>query len=367
MNSTVKIGFVGLGLIGGSLAKAIKKYFPTYEIVAFDPDNDALLQASQEDIVDIGCKSIGTAFEDCSYIFLCAPVVRNNKLLEQLTPYLNDDCILSDVGSVKSAIHKKVAELGLNRYFIGGHPMTGSERSGYAFSKPTLLENAYYILTPTEETAPEKLERFTRFISELKGLPIVMDCQRHDHATAAISHLPHIIASGLVSYVRENDSEDEIMKRLAAGGFKDLTRIASSNPTMWEDICLMNRDSITETLDHFISLLTDIRDEVSESRGEDLYEFFSRSRNYRDSITDISAGPIRKDYSLYCDLIDEAGGIATLATILATNHINLKNIGIIHNREFEEGVLKVELYDEPSMEKAAELLKKFHYTVYVKS
>lgn len=355
-----------MGLIGGSIAKAIKKYFPEYEIVAFDPNNSALLQASQENIVDIGCKSIGAAFSECSCIFLCAPVIQNDELLEEIRPYLNEDCILTDVGSVKTAIHEKVAELGLNRYFIGGHPMTGSERSGYAYSKETLLENAYYILTPTEETPSDKLSRFTKFISALKGLPLVLDYHRHDYATGAISHLPQILASSLVEFVRENDSEDELMKRLAAGGFKDMTRIASSDPTMWEDICLLNGSSITYLLDHFITILEKTRDQIAASNGEELYTFFSNSRNYRDSITDLSAGPIKKDHSLYCDIIDEAGGIATIATILATNQINLKNIGIIHNREFEEGVLKVEFYDEPSTDIAAELLQKFHYTVYIK-
>lgn len=366
MNTKLKIGFVGLGLIGGSIAKAVKKYFPDSEIVAFDPDRASILQASEEKIVDIGCNSIGVSFSECSYIFLCAPVIKNAQALEEIRPYLNENTILTDVGSVKTSIHEKIIELGLEQYFIGGHPMTGSERSGYASSKPTLLENAYYILTPTSCTDPEKLSRYSEFVSVLKGLPIVLEYRQHDYITGAISHLPHIIASSLVNFVHAKDTDDELMKRLAAGGFKDITRIASSNATMWQNICLMNKDHISRILDDYIRMLEDAKAHIDASDADDLYNMFSDSKDYRDSITDMSAGPIKKEFSLYCDIIDEAGGIATIATILATNHINIKNIGIIHNREFEEGVLKVEFYEEGPSLKAAELLRKFHYTVYMR-
>ena len=154
------------------------------------------------------------------------------------------------------------------------------------------------------------------------------------------------------------------MKRIAAGGFKDITRIASSSPEMWEQICLTNASNITQVLDFYVKQLLELKKQLQEKDSKKLYEFFESSRDYRNSIPDSSAGPIKKTYAFYCDLVDEAGGIATLATILATNGISLKNIGIIHNREFEEAVLKVELYDEPAYDKAVALLRKYHYTIY---
>ena len=146
--------------------------------------------------------------------------------------------------SVKSGIHERIRALGLDGQFIGGHPMAGSERYGYANSKARLLENAYYILTPTPKTSPDQLKDYERLVVSMGAIPLVLDADQHDYVTAAISHLPHIIASSLVNLVRESDSEDGTMKMIAAGGFKDITRIASSSPDMWQQICLTNTDNI---------------------------------------------------------------------------------------------------------------------------
>lgn len=359
-----KIGFIGLGLIGGSIAKAIRQYYPDIEIVAFDKNKETLALATLESAIDVAATKIDDNFYHCDYIFLCAPVSYNNAYLKQLTEYLDDSCILTDVGSVKTAIHKEVTALGLEKYFIGGHPMAGSEKSGFANSKAMLIENAYFILTPSHEVNKEKVDRYQEFVSSLKSLPVVLDYEEHDHITGTISHLPHIIAASLVNFVKDTDSKEEYMKHLAAGGFKDITRIASSSPTMWQHICAKNKDNIAEILGQYIETLQSAKEMVENGDEQGIYNLFDSSRNYRNSIPSTSAGPIKKAYAVYCDIIDEAGGIATIATILASNGINLKNIAIVHNREFEEGVLRIEFYDEGSSNKAAELLQKFRYIVY---
>ena len=155
-----------------------------------------------------------------------------------------------------------------------------------------------------------------------------------------------------------------LLLHLAAGGFKDITRIASSSPTMWQHICLKNKENISQILNSYIDTLKYVKDLVDDSDEQALYHWFESSKNYRNSIPGSSAGPIKKSYAVYCDIIDEAGGIAAIATILASNGINLKNIGIINNREFEEGVLRIEFYDEASSKKASGLLQKFRYIVY---
>lgn len=182
--------------------------------------------------------------------------------------------------------------------------------------------------------------------------------------TGTISHLPHIIASNLVNFVKKTDTDDELMKMLAAGGFKDITRIASSSPIMWQQICLKNKEPISKILGGFIDSLSETKKLIDQSSERELYCMFESSRDYRNSMPNSSAGPIQRQFLLYCDIVDEAGGIATIATILATNHISIKNIGIIHNREFEEGVLLIEFYDQDSSVQAAALLKKYHYIVY---
>lgn len=363
MTST-KIGFIGLGLIGGSVAKAIRKYYPDHELIAFDKSRETLALAVQEGIIHTACSSIDDNFKGCSYIFLCAPVSCNTAYLSQLKEIVKDDCILTDVGSVKTSIHEEIIALDMEENFIGGHPMAGSEKSGFANSKAHLIENAYYILTPSAKVSAEKVLTYRELVSSLKALPVVLDYHEHDHITGTISHLPHIIASSLVNFVRDTDTKDELMKALAAGGFKDLTRIASSSPVMWQQICLKNAENISHILGEYIETLKTAKDAVDSGNEKALYTLFESSRDYRDSMPNSSAGPIKKQFAVYCDIIDEAGGIATIATILASNNINIKNIGIIHNREFEEGVLRIEFYDGTASAKAAELLQKYRYIVY---
>lgn len=364
MDQKIKIGFIGLGLIGGSIARAIRQYYPDYTITAFDKNREALALATQESVIDVAAAQIDDSFRGCRYIFLCTPVSYNNAYLKQVAPYMDSSCILTDVGSVKTSIHKEVEKQGLGRHFIGGHPMAGSEKSGYANSKAMLIENAYYILTPTPEVPQEQVDAFKSFIESLRALPVILDYRLHDQVTGTISHLPHIIAASLVCLVRDTDTKDELMKHLAAGGFKDITRIASSSPTMWQHICLNNRENISLILQRYINMLQQAKAAVDESDSQALYQLFDSSRNYRNSMPGGSSGPIKKVFAVYCDIIDEAGGIATIATILASNLINIKNIGIIHNREFEEGVLRIEFYDDASSKKAAELLQKYRYIVY---
>lgn len=359
-----KVGFIGLGLIGGSIAKAIRQYHPTYEIVAFDKNKETLALATQESVIDVAATTIDDNFRNCSYIFLCAPVSYNTAYLKQVAKYLGKGCILTDVGSVKTNIHDEVAALGLGSHFIGGHPMAGSEKSGYPNSKAMLIENAYFVLTPCAETKQENLDRYAAFVQQLGAIPVILEAHQHDYITGTISHLPHIIAASLVNFVRDNDTKEELMKNLAAGGFKDITRIASSSPTMWQHICVKNKENISQILANYIKTLQQAKALVDQGDEQGLYQLFDTSRNYRNSLPSTSAGPIKKTFAVYCDIIDEAGGIATIATILASNNLNIKNIGIVHNREFEEGVLRIEFYDENSSNKAALLLQKYRYIVY---
>lgn len=359
-----KIGFIGLGLIGGSIAKTLKRLYPDKQLYATSGHLATVTEAFHDHTIEndtlLSLEEIGS----CDLIFLCTPVQQNIAYLEQLKPVLKEGAIVTDVGSVKSDIHEAAIRLGMEHCFIGGHPMTGSEKTGYANATAYLLENAYYIITPTSQSPADKVTEFTKLIRSLGAITLVLDYKAHDHATATISHLPHIVAASLVNLVQKLDDEKETMKTIAAGGFKDITRIASSSAVMWENICLSNREQILEIMDRFSEQLSFIRNEIANSDGSSINGFFQSAKDYRDSITISKSGPIKKVFELYCDLIDKAGGIATIATILASNNLSIKNIGIIHNREFEDGVLHLEMYDSESLQKAVELLRKYHYTVY---
>ena len=237
----MKTGFIGLGLIGGSIARAVRHFYPDAEIIAYSRTRASVEQAVADGVVDRIPDGVGEDFADCDYIFLCAPVSSNAKYLEQLKPLIHSSCIITDVGSTKTDIHEKVTELGMEENFIGGHPMAGSEKTGYANSKRILIENAYYMITPTGKNPDGAVDRYRNFVASLKALPLVVDYRTHDYVTAGISHLPHIIASSLVNLVKDSDTENGLMKLVAAGGFKDITRIASSSPEMWEQICMTNR------------------------------------------------------------------------------------------------------------------------------
>ena len=359
-----KIGFIGLGLIGGSIAKTLKRLYPEKKLYATSGHLSTVTEAFNDHTIEnseqLSLQEIGS----CDLIFLCTPVQQNISYLKELKPVLKEGAIITDVGSVKSDIHAAAASADMEHCFIGGHPMTGSEKTGYANATAYLLENAYYIITPTAQSPKDKVTEFTELVRSLGALPMVLDYKAHDHATATISHLPRIVAARLVNLVGQLDDEHETMKTIAAGGFKDITRIASSSAVMWENICLSNREQILEIMDRFGEQLASIRMEIAASDAGSINGFFQSAKDYRDSITISKSGPLKKVFELYCDLIDEAGGIATIATILASNNLSIKNIGIIHNREFEDGVLHLEMYDDESLQKAVELLRKYHYTVY---
>ena len=368
--------FFGLGLIGGSIARAIRASHPDCFIRACDTDSSTLRLALEEGVIDEASERIdeenGMAFTDCDFLFLCAPVSQNDSNLRLIRKFLlsegrtHSNCILTDVGSVKSTIHASIEELGLTSCFIGGHPMAGSERIGFQNSKASLLENAYYILTPTPDVSGEQAERYAALVKAMGAIPLILDYRQHDYVTAAISHLPHVIASSLVNLVKASDNEDGIMKLVAAGGFKDITRIASSSTVMWQQICLTNKENISQLLERYISSLEKVKDEIDRSDAAQLYHFFDTARSYRDSFIDASSGPIKRVYTINVEIPDEAGSLASVATLLALNHISIKNIGIAHNRESEDGVLRIEFYEEASIEKAEKLLGSRGYMVFLK-
>lgn len=359
-----KFGFLSLGLIGGSIALAIRQICPDSHIVAYARRQSTLDEALAAGAIDAGTTEINELFADCDMIFLCAPVAVNNKFLEQLKPIISDRTIITDVGSVKGSIHKAVSQLGLDSHFIGGHPMAGSEKTGFANANPIILENAYYILTPTEAVSKESVAEYYSFVKRMGAIPLILSHHEHDYVTAAISHVPHLVAAALANLVHDHDSANETMKMIAAGGFKDITRIASSSPDMWESICMSNTENIADLLDDYIDSLQTISKAVRTKQKGFTYDLFTASKEYRDSFADLPKGPINKIFACYVDIPDEAGAIASLATLLAKADISIKNIGIIHNRDFEEGVLRIEFYGQTALDEAVVLLQSLHYTIY---
>lgn len=365
----MRIGIIGLGLIGGSIAKTLKKvHAQNSYIIGYDTNQDSLTSALDEGVIDKSSSELGADFAKCNVIFICTPISSIDLIVEKLLPFVSSDCILTDIGSTKNEVVKKVEALlstsPKKTYFIGGHPMTGSEQSGYSASTNYLFENAYYILTPMKDTPDFILFIMQKMVERLGALPITIEPDYHDFATAVVSHLPHIIASSLVHLVEDNDNYEHALHTLAAGGFKDITRIASSNPEIWQDICLSNKVHIKDSLKKYMALLGQFYTSLDLEEEEEIYQFFNGARKYRDTFKDGIKPEITKVYTIFVDAEDEPGIIACIATLLSSHGINIKDIGIVNHREFSSGVLRIAFAMKRDMEKAQHLLLKHNYTVH---
>lgn len=360
-----KVGFIGLGLMGGSIAKSIRAYKLAETIVAYDRDSTATASALKASVVDVVAEDVDVTFADCDVIFLCCPVKVNVLMAQKLLPILNKDCLLTDIGSTKMDIHSAMARRAPSHPFIGGHPMTGSEKTGFGNGDMRLFENIYYVLTPSPSASEAHLAKLTDLVRGIGSIPMTMAPDIHDEATAAISHVPHILASTMVSAVQSLDRENGYMYTLAAGGFKDLTRIASGSPEMWASICLANKDAILSAMDATMGVFRGFRNDVAAMDGARLFDAFKDAKVYRDSFSDQKPGLLPRTYSFAIDVDDAPGMIARIATLLYEADINIKNIGIVNNRETDEGVLKIHFDEEAHMLKSIDLLTAHGETVYL--
>jgi len=350
------VGFVGLGLIGGSIARAVRLKRPDIRITAYNRNAAVLDEALSDGIIDEKADESLGAFSKCSLVIVCVPVVTAVGFLKRLIPVCGPDTVFSDVGSVKGDICREAEKLGLAGRFIGGHPMAGSEKTGYAASNARLIENAWYLLTPLEGVPESATKAMAELVRDIGALPLVMSPEKHDAVTAAVSHLPHIVSASLVNLVHDLDGEDRTMKTVAAGGFRDITRISSSSPQMWQEICLANSESIIKALDAYTEKLKAFRGAIERRDGEALLDSFTECKLYRDSFSEREKGSLPKEHRIYVQVADEAGAIAGVAALLAERGISIKNIGIVHNREFEEGVLRILLYSEESRDAGVKAL-----------
>lgn len=364
--SVKKIGIIGLGLIGGSIARALKRNDKGYIIKAWDKDIKNLEAGLSENALDEYALSLKDDFVDCDVIFLCIPVFAMKEILNELLTNISPKSILTDVGSTKSDVVALINELKVKNPFVGGHPLAGSEKSGFTASRANLFENAYYCLTPTENIDKESLNKLRDIVNDLGAIPVEMTPTEHDRVTAAISHVPHVIAASLVNLIDELDSPDHIMKTISAGGFKDITRIASSSPSLWAGICLSNRDKILETIESFIKGLKCFENDLRSKNKESIEEFFASARDLRNALSDRKS-IIQKTYSILVDVDDKPGIIALIASALANENINIKNIGILNSRETEEGALEIQVESEESRHRSIETLTRLGYAAKQKN
>jgi prephenate dehydrogenase len=359
-----KITIIGLGLIGGSLARIFSERLGIWDITAINRSQDPISHAINDGVIIRGFSELNEYVYASDIIFICTPVKRAIEYIKVISPKVKKDCIITDVGSTKGEIVEYINKMVNPPCFIGGHPMAGTEKTGYAASFSHLFENAFYVLSPGKSTSQYALELMLELVQAIGAIPVVIDAQEHDRATACISHVPHIIASALVNMVAKLDSRDGQMQMLAAGGFRDITRIASSSPEMWENIILSNKYRINEILDYFIKNLEAFKIHMDKDNSKDIYNFFETAKNYRDSLSTGKKGLLNPVSEIIVDIIDEPGKIGEIATLLGKNGVNIKNINVSNSRELEQGCLKITLADCESMDLAFDLLLKNGYKVF---
>lgn len=351
------VSIIGLGLIGGSMGLALKRN-PDIHITGFDNSYSTMQEAYRRGIIDTIAVSLENVAEQADVIIFATPVNTTVKLLQEVPSWsLKDDCILTDTGSTKGLIMESVKPLvECDITFIGGHPMAGSHKSGVSAAKAHLFENAYYVLTPTSETKQDDVERLRNLLTPLKAKVAVLGAGEHDRMTAIVSHFPHLIASSLVGRLSAQQKTQPFVEKLAAGGFRDLTRIASADPVMWRDITLQNRDELIHQLDGWLDEMGEVRKMLLQNDPEEIYNYFEHSKIYRDELPITSRGALYMTYDLHIDIPDHPGVISEVTRILADERISLTNIRIVETRTDVFGILVISFQTAEDRERAQSAL-----------
>jgi prephenate dehydrogenase len=353
------ITIYSVGLLGGSIGLALKTSGFKGRIVGLSsPEKTAVA-------LKLGCIDEGHPYEKLREIvlrtdllILCSPISVIIRTIEELAKMpLPDGLVITDVGSTKKSICAEAAKkLPEKVRFIGGHPMAGSEKSGPSASDPYLFQNAIHVLTPPGGTPAGKDLDVARFFERYLGSrTLFLDPDRHDRIVAAVSHLPHLLAIALVNEAQETETAMPGALGLAAGGFRDMTRIAGSPYGLWHDIFQTNKNAIDPLIDRMIERLADIKRRLA---GDSLRDLFEQSRTTRSRIPQNSKGFIRQLFEVLVVARDQPGVIALIATSLAAENININDIEVLKVREGEGGTIRLAFDSAAAAGKAAVVLQK---------
>ena len=287
-HSFEKVCIVGLGLIGGSVGLAIKRSNISNQITGYARSNSTLERAIELGLVDKVEDNLKDAVNDCDLIILATPLSAFKKLVEEMSPFLKKDCIITDTGSAKlSVIEDLSGILPSNVEFVPGHPIAGTEESGPDAGFAELFDNRWCILTPTDDNSSHAVDLVREFWESIGSKVEIMDPLHHDKVLAITSHIPHLIAFNIVGTANNlaNVTEKEVVK-YSAGGFRDFTRIAASDPKMWSDIFTYNSEAVLEMLELFSNDLAKLKSAVIKKDSDLLFSNFEKTREVRKNIID---------------------------------------------------------------------------------
>ena len=283
-----KLTLIGIGLIGSSIARVARARNIARHIAVSSRRAETLTQAEELQIGDSYTQDAAEAVRDADCVIVCVPVGASEQTAKAIASHLKPGAIVSDVGSVKrSVIDQMQPHLPSNVHFIPAHPVAGTEKSGPDAGFETLFDNRWCILTPLPDTDQDALDRLNRFWAACGANMEQMDADHHDLVLAITSHLPHLIAYNIVGTANDMETvtQSEVMK-YSAGGFRDFTRLAASDPTMWRDVCLHNKDALLEMLARFSEDLSALQRAIRWSKGDELFDLFTHTRGIRRAIID---------------------------------------------------------------------------------
>ncbi len=360
-----KTAIIGTGLIGGSIGIALRERCLVEEITGYDHDLETCTRAVERGAIDKTAASVLEAVQGADLIILAVPVLSTVELLKEILPAAGKGALVTDVGSTKAWIMEAVETIipeGVS--FIGGHPMAGSEESGIRGADPALLENAIYVLTPRPTTPKEVTAKLSNMLEEAGAQPIILDSLTHDRVVASVSHLPHLTAAALVQSVVGTD-DLELVRTLAAGGFRDSTRIALGNPDVWRDICISNRWALLAALKRYKESLNSLEKHLTAPNAEAMEEYLQQARDYRSNIPHRGRGILPEIFDVIVLVRDTPGVIGEITTNLGEAGINIDAIEILHVRELAGGSIRIGFRSKENQQKAVNLLTKKGYRTHI--
>ena len=347
-----RVAIVGVGLIGGSLALAWKERRPSLHIVGFDQP-DVLEAAQSSGALDEAAPAMSQAVGGADVVVLAVPLAAMETVLSDAAPHLKPGAIVTDVGSVKMPVLTAATRcLASNHVFVGGHPMAGAEQSGFDYADAFLFENATYVLCPPHRNDQDAYGTLVGLVEATGARVLAMDAEQHDRVAACVSHLPQLVATTLMDVVARRSQVDRAALELAAGGFRDMTRIASSPFALWASILETNCLEVTRALDEFMAALLRVRTSIAMGDNAELAPVFERARAVRETIPRDFKGFLQPLADVYVYAEDQPGVLAHITGSLFARDINIKDIALLKIREGTGGAFRVSFNDEATADAA---------------
>ncbi len=352
------VAIVGVGLIGGSIGLRLKSLEFMGTVIGCDRQ-EIVDEALARGIIDSGCTSVEDAVGKADLILLCVPISVAAELLPRVLRSARDGAVITDTCPVKKELLELAAKIETRADYIGGHPLAGSDRQGISNADPNLFESAYWLLVPAPDTPAPKRESLAWWIRMLGAYPLTLTAERHDHVVAMTTHVPLIVTMALTAWVADRSKDEQLLTKLATGGFRDVTSLAALPKEAWADVLRSNKAVVLNALAEYRNVLDEC---IARVNGDSLGEYWRDVHDFQKKILRERPGDWDANSELIITTADRPGAIAKIASLLAMHDINIRDIGVLYVREQRGGSLRVILESLADARRAVELLRYHGFT-----